>query len=500
MTARETLDNQALVRDARRSMRIAGKLGLSLVGTWIIALGVRIALPRVLGPVQFGHFQFADAFTTTVFVFATLGLDTYIRKEVPVRPEHASEFFGGTLLTSLALNVAIMIVALVALTAAGKSREVVLLVALLGVAQILFNTNALLVAMLHASGTVNELSIVNLVVKLLWAGGIIGALVLGFGPLGASVAVIVAEACRSMSLVVVARRHLALKLRLDRAATWVALTGGLPFYVTGMAQTIYARIDTSIMSFLAPEHEVGWYGAASTLGGLSLMLSPVIGWVLLPLASRAAARSSDDVMLLARRANEFVLAIAFPTSLFFYLLAHEIVMLLFGQSYLPTVPALRILAPTFILTYAAIIYASILIRLERGWAVTVVSLGGMAISPALNVILVPKFLAMYGEGGAGRAAATALLVTETYTVIALLLLLGKRAVDSRLLRMLAVSLVAAAVAVVLDHALRGLGALGSVLALVAYAGIVLSSGTIDIRGAMSLFKSLRAGAHQPATD
>ena len=124
----------------------------------------------------------------------------------------------------------------------------------------------------------------------------------------------------------------------------------------------------------------------------------------------------------------------------------------------------------------------------------------MKVPVTLNVILVPKFLAMYGEGGAGRAAATALLVTETYTVIAMLLLLGKRALDSRLMRMLAVSFVAAAAAVVVDHLLRPLGALRSVVALSVYAGIVLSSGTVDIRGAVSLLTSLRTGAAQPAQD
>ena len=488
----------ALARDAQRSLRIAGKLGVSLLGTWVIALGVRVILPRVLGPVQFGHFQFADAFTTTVFVFATLGLDTYIRKEVPLRPEHASEFFGGALLTSLALNVAIMTIAVIALQAAGKSAEVVQLVVMLGVAQILSNANALLVAMLHARGTVNELSIVNLLAKLLWAGGIVGALLLGYGTLGAGAAVVVTEVFRSGVLIVLARRHVALRLRVDGRATWVALCGGLPFYVTGMAQTIYARVDTSIMSFLAPEREVGWYGAASTLGGLSLMLSPVIYWVLLPLAARAATRTSDDVMLLARRANEFVLAVAFPTALFFYLLADEIVILLFGQSYAPSVAALKILAPTFILTYAAIIYSSILIRLERGWAVTAVSLGGMIISPTLNVILVPKFLAFYGDGGAGRAAATVLLVTETYTVIAMLILLGARAVDRRLLRLVGASIIAALIAVAADGRLLSLGVMGSVLALGLYVILVLASGAVDIRGGISLLRSLRRP--QPAAD
>src|SRR5205085_620352 len=140
----------ALHGDVLQSVRNAAKLGVSLLATWAVGLGVRLLLPRFLGPATFGAFQFADAFTTAVFVLATLGLETYVRKEVATRREHATEFFGGTLLVTLGLSAVIMAVAVAGLAAAHRPASVLALVVLLGVAQILFNANAITSAMLHA--------------------------------------------------------------------------------------------------------------------------------------------------------------------------------------------------------------------------------------------------------------------------------------------------------------------------------------------------------------
>src|SRR3954447_2371242 len=87
--------------DVRTAMRNGVKLGLSLVGTWTVALVVRFFLPRYLGPERFGLYSFSDAFAATYFVFLGLGIDAYIQKEIPARPRHASDFLGGVLVFRL---------------------------------------------------------------------------------------------------------------------------------------------------------------------------------------------------------------------------------------------------------------------------------------------------------------------------------------------------------------------------------------------------------------
>jgi O-antigen/teichoic acid export membrane protein len=340
----------ALDRDIQQATRSAMHLGVGLVGSWAIGIGIRLLLPRWLGPEQFGVLQFADVFTTTVLVVTMLGADTYIRKEVATRPQHASEFFGGTLLIGVLLGAVVLGISLPALSAAGKSSTVLWIVAWLGLAQMAVNTNNLYAALLHAVGAVRGLAGLNVAAKLLWALGIVVALRSGAGLIGVAQAMLLSELVRCAVLVRLARQHLQLRLRVDLGATKAMVLASLPFFIGGVAQTIYARIDVSILSFLASDAETGWYGAASTIAGLSLLLSPIISWVLLPLSSRAAARSEAELMHVMRRAMSLVLTVAVPASLALWVAADLLIVGAFGEPFRPATHSLRIIAPTFLLT------------------------------------------------------------------------------------------------------------------------------------------------------
>ena len=58
--------------------------------------------------------------------------------------------------------------------------------------------------------------------------------------------------------------------------------------------------------------EVGWYVAASTLSGLTLLVTPLIDWVLTPVLARGALRSQEDLYAHVRQATEPILAVAIP--------------------------------------------------------------------------------------------------------------------------------------------------------------------------------------------
>ena len=439
------------------SVRNAFKLGASLVGTWAVALGIRIYLPRHLGPSEFGTFQFADGFTTAVYVIGSLGLETYIGKEVATRIEHASDFFGGTLALRLLLSALVTIVAVYGLRYGGKTDTVIQLVLIMAAAQVLTNLNSAHAALLQAAGTVDGLSILNITSKLFWAAAIGLALGMGGGVRSVATAMLVSEFLRTVGLVVLSRKLVHLKFRWDQSATIAVIIASAPYYVASLAQTVYARIDVSVMSFMTNDAEVGWYGSASNIAGMSLLLSPLIGWVLLPLTSRAAARSTDELAVVSRRAMELILTIAFPISLALFLGADLIVPTVFGEAFRPAIASLRVLAPLFIFTYAAMVGGTMLVRLERGWALTWISIGGMIATPLLNFWLIPIFSVRFGPGGAGIAAATALMISEFGTTVVMTLLLGGMAFDARSLMVLLKTVLVCLGVIALDWFLRPMG-------------------------------------------
>lgn len=468
--------------DVLHAVRNAGKLGLSLLATWGIALVVKILLPRQVGPGQFGAFNFADAVTSGIFVFASLGIDTWVRKEVATRRDHAIDFHGGLLLLRATLTVVLGVGTVAVLGALGKPPEVLRLVAVLAAAQFFMAQNGTYGALLHAVGKVDGLSMLNIGTKLVWGAGMVVGLLSGGGVQVVALTMLGSEALRLVALETLTRRHLPLRFRVDRRATMLAVVGSMPFFVASLSQSLYAKIDVTLLSFLATDVEVGWYGAASSVAGMAMLLAPILSWVLLPLSARAEARSSEELTTLTRRAMETVLAVAVPVTLMLALGADLIVPFLFGKAFLPATLSLRVIAPVFLFTYVGIVTGQALIGLGRGWLVTGVMLSGLVISPLLNWLLIPRAYALFGPGGAGVGAAASLNLTEAYITVLMTIALGSRAFDRRRLVMLG-KMAVACLAVVALHVLMParLGVVRPIVDALAYAALVVAWGAVDYR-------------------
>ena len=470
------------------------KLACSLTLTWGVALSVRALLPRYLGPAQYGAYSFAEAVAMSFFVFCSLGVETYVQKEIPIRPEHASEFFGGVLALRLAMSGLLLATMCLALALTGRSHEVVLAAAIFGVGQIFFVHNATFVAMLNARGTVDGMSVVNVIAKVSWGACIFSAVALQWGLWALAASFLVGEALRSAALYHLCRRHLSLRLNLHRSHLHAALKRSAPFFVTGLALTLYSRFDVMLLSYLATAREVGWYSASSQVSNLGLMLIPLISGVCLPMFSRARRRSEAELGVTIRRSLEVILTLAIPVSLALFIGADVWIRVLGGAGFEPAARSLRVISPIFMLTYVAILSSSCLNLINRAWTVTRVCLAGIFINAGLNVLLITRLGPLLGLGGAGMGAALAAVLTEAIVCALLLSVIGRRVIDARLLRSLAKTALVCAVVYVLDLLLRPIGPWRLVVDGAAYVGLALFIGVVRVDEVRALIAQSRGGA------
>jgi O-antigen/teichoic acid export membrane protein len=254
-------------------------------------------------------------------------------------------------------------------------------------------------------------------------------------------------------------------------------------FLNTAAHTIYNKLDITILAVVAGDREVAWYGAASLLAGMTLVVAPIIGWVLMPLFARARARSEAEYTAVLRRSLELVLTFAFPTALMMALGAEVWVTLLYGAAYAPAAVSLKLLSPLFVLTYVAMLNATSLILTGRAWAQAFVSIAGVGINPLLNSLFIPFSMRTWGEGGAGRGAACAQLGTELTVTAVMTVLVGARAFDRRTMGTVARTLLVCAAVWAIDEALRArVGPAPRLLCdVLAYLGLAVASGAIHLR-------------------
>ncbi|WNG62406.1 flippase [Archangium gephyra] len=440
--------------DTHTPLRNALKLGGSLLVTYVIGFGLQVLVPRLLGPESFGQYNWATNTATAFFILSALGLDVYIRKEVAVRKEHANEFFGGTLLLQTLLAVLLLGALALVMHMRGAPPEVRTLALSLGVYQFFFRLNAILAALLHAHEKVDGLSVAHILMKCIWGFGLAALLLLRVPLPWLAAPFIAAEIFKTVFLFRLTRQHAGLRLRMDLRATGVALLAALPFFLNDAALASNGPLDIFVLGTLASTTEVGYYGAVWGIAGMTMLLSPILGWVLLPMMSRAAASSQEEFTRILRRGLEGIVSLSVPVTLALALGAETWVRLLIGEAYLPAAPVLQLLAPIFVFTYVATVCGSWLMAANRPWTVTRTTVLAVGLKLVLNLVLIGPFVQWRGLTGGASAVATSLALYEIIVTIVLVYAIGSRAWDARSLAVLGKT-VGVCAAVTAAHLLLG---------------------------------------------
>lgn len=482
-------------REGVTALRNGLKLATSLGLTWAVALIITFKLPNYFGPLHWGYYKYGFEYAATLAVFLGFGIDTYISREIAVRPKHASDFFLGVLLSRGVVLVPLFLYGWFNLQ--HKLPEERLAAALFGVTQVFIVMNQTFQQMLQASSRVGGLAIANVVAKVLWGGGTYAAVVVHAPFWMLPLPMLLSEALKAGFLFWATRGAVGLKLRLDTRATVDVLKISFPFFVANAAVTLGSTIDVVVLRELVPagSQEVGWYSAAREIARLSALLSPVLSGVLVPMMSRAKHRDEEEFFRILRRGIEGVNVVSIPLTLMLALGAEFWIDVALKEKFAPAAESLRWLAPTFVLAYGNVLLWIALMILGRSWTITALSFAGLALLPAFILTIVPLTRNL-GPGSTGMGVAMALSARELCVIILFLAFLGKRAIDRRAALATGKSLAIGGVVVAVHLALARIGPWRLAVDAALYGALALALGVVrprDMKAVLQLIRDRKKG-------
>jgi O-antigen/teichoic acid export membrane protein len=484
----------ARVHEFATAGRNAIKLALSLTVSWAVAFFIRFPIPRILGPERFGLLNFAENFSASFFSIIDLGVSTYVFREIPVRPSHASDFWGGLLLVRTIASAVLLGAMAATLAASHHTLEVQATVFIFGLTQFVMTYTTTIGAMLQAVTRVDRPAIAGVASKLVWGVGLAAAIHLSRALPVLALPLLVSELLKLAVIYPEARHVFDLKPHVDMEKTKAVLLASLPFFISGGAINIGGRLNVAVLEFvITDKKEVGWFGAAQNLASLTMLLSPLFTWVLMPLLARARTRSEEEVFEILRRTIEGLLVVVIPITLVASLGADFWMRLAFRAPYDPAALSLRFLSLGFILIYLAIALSTLLIMTGHSWSVSMISLGSVPCRPILVALLAGPCARRFGPGGGALGASLAEIITSVAIVLAHFIPIGTRALDRRLLSSGGKSLAVAAIVTVLDRTVfLRFGYWRLLLDVLVYASLALASGALKIKEIARVIRTLRA--------
>lgn len=191
------------------------------------------------------------------------------------------------------------------------------------------------------------------------------------------------------------------------------LRSSYQYGLSGTLGYVYFKSDIILLSALAGLREAGIYAAASKLVELVFKVAVLSGRVFAPAIFRASHESGKTFQIIASMMTRFLAVAGLTAGVATFILADDLILLLFGDSYTASIPVLRILsgvmATRCMLVVLQLLLSSIDMHVQR-----VTGLGIAVVAHiAANALLIPGFGAV---GAAWAALFSGTLVILLYAI------------------------------------------------------------------------------------
>lgn len=423
-SAGRLLRNEAFVRIAANTSWLLGDrlvraaLGF-IVGAWVA---------RYLGPERFGHYAFVLTFIAFFQALANLGADSIVVRDVARDPASAPRVLGAALRMRLLAGMLCWALA-VGMTVAINpgDHETVLMTAIVGGVMVFQAVDT--IDLWFQSQTQSRRTVVAKLTAYAATSGLKIALILAKAPIVWFAGAVLFDFASAALALAVAYRGFptAQRWTFDAAMARGLLAQSWPFLLSGLAITIYMRIDLIMLKAFSGVHEVGIYAAALPISQLWQMIPMTLAISFGPHIARQKLVGSEAyetaLITVFRLFGGLSLAVAIVT----VIAAPLLLPLVYGPQFVASVKVLQIHVFTNFFIALGVAQSLWIANQQRGRLLLVQTCVGAMVALGGNWLAIPVWGAMGAAGVAVLAQfASAVLVNAVFAPDLFRLQLGVR--------------------------------------------------------------------------
>ena len=396
----------------------------------VLGLFVSVAVARYLGPSDFGLFNYVLSIVALVAVVCSLGLENLARRELVEHPEQKNEILGSCFTLSAIAGLIGYTALLSTVALAGVDRYLIGIYALLG-GTLLF-TPFKFIETWFQSQVRGELSVISTSISLLvFAGVKVAAILAGLDFIIFCYIFLLEAASLVLIRIYMYTKHY--QSVFDWSASlargkWL-LAQSWPMILSGLAISVYMRIDQVMLGAMATDTDVGNYAAATRISSVWYFVPSILAASLFPAIVSAKKQGGKIYRERLQRYFDLNAAMAYLIIVPVSLLSSWIILTLYGDAYSEAGPILLIHVWASLFVFIGVARNQYLVAEGFFKISSFTTFLGAFANVVTNYILIPKF------SGVGAAFAT-LISQVIATYLACLIFPGTRELFSRLSRSL----------------------------------------------------------------
>lgn len=376
---------------------------------------------RHLGPENLGKLDYAQGFVAIISVFASLGIDQILLRDLVTYPERENELLGTAIFSKLFFGALSFILAI---TTSHFLGDDLLLTGLIGICALTFLINPI--------GTVGVLF--NAQVKAKYSSQI-SIFLAFFIPALKILVIFLDRGLIYFALIILVESfisalwsiHIYITCFQNKPSSWkfrlntfkLLLKDSWPLILAGFSGYIYAKIDQVLLLHMVNSTAVGIYGVAVKLTQIWAFLPGMIIGSVFPAIVNAKKTNFSLYAKRFRALTGLTVGLTALIALPLFIFAPLIIKIVFGEAFIGATPILRIYLWTSIAITLVILVQHYFIAENFTRIFLYTSIVGATTNVILNVILIPIF------GSQGSAWGTML----SYLSVVLSLFLFKKSRD-----------------------------------------------------------------------
>ncbi len=355
-----------------------------------------ILIVRILGPQQFGVFEYLFSFVGMLFLFADFGSSSIFIRDYQQKEE--KEKYTNTFLSlKILLSILFGLLSIVGFLFVKKELANFFLYLPFVIFYILMNIEGFFEAYFMAIQRVEKKFFFNFISSLILLILIVFGLNIYRSINMVIVAYLISAICSLATAYFLLNKSTKISFLLDKNLIFYYIYRGLPLALFGLLGYIFFSTDKIILAYLRPIDEVGYYSLASRIISVILVIPSLLNAALYPYLAKKAVEKEGESKIF--KLSQIMISISIFLALFIafiaFLSAEFLVLMFFGEKYLPTISIFKIFIWIIIFIYPTIFLDYLLVSYHKEWLDFGVTLIPAIFNIIFNFILIPYY-GVYG--------------------------------------------------------------------------------------------------------